>query len=434
MQYTYLDLFIYLLIYSFLGFIAEVCVVAVKERRLCNRGFFNLPFCLSYGVIMDLLLITLPTLKGHILLQFFMILVVSSTVEYLAGSLAKRISRKTLWKYDEQNLFGGELHWLWYALLIAFFFLVVYILIHPILFMLVEIIPDWLVITICITVAALLLIDFMMILYVIRISNNMDEVEAYQNMSQQSKDKLGQRIYQLIWGRIRKAYPDMYPMEEAGESGKTKAVFAKGVCLDKLFWVFILCALGGDLIETLYCRAVMGVWMSRSSVIYGTFSIVWGIGAVLLTVVLQRLAVKDDRYVFVAGFVLGGVYEYVCSVFTEVFLGTTFWDYSHMKFNIGGRTNLLFCFFWGVLAVVWVKVCYPSLSRGIERIPPLAGKITTWILIVLMCCDALISAAAILRYTDRRENAEPDNAIEAFLDENYDDALVEMIWPKMRVQ
>ena len=150
--------------------------------------------------------------------------------------------------------------------------------------------------------------------------------------------------------------------------------------------------------------------------------------------VLQRLAVKDDRYVFVAGFVLGGVYEYVCSVFTEVFLGTTFWDYSHMKFNIGGRTNLLFCFFWGVLAVVWVKVCYPPLSRGIEKIPPLAGKITTWILIVLMCCDALISAAAILRYTDRRENAEPDNAIEAFLDENYDDALVEMIWPKMRVQ
>ena len=74
--------------------------------------------------------------------------------------------------------------------------------------------------------------------------------------------------------------------------------------------------------------------MSRSSVIYGTFSIVWGFGAVILTVVLQRLAGKEDRYIFLAGSVLGGVYEYLCSVFTEIFLGTTFWDYSDMPFVI----------------------------------------------------------------------------------------------------
>ena len=97
--------------------------------------------------------------------------------------------------------------------------------------------------------------------------------------------------------------------------------------------------------------------MSRSSVIYGTFSIVWGFGAVILTVVLQRLAGKEDRYIFLAGSVLGGVYEYLCSVFTEIFLGTTFWDYSDMPFNIGGRTNLLYCIFWGLLSVVWVKMC-----------------------------------------------------------------------------
>ena len=70
---------------------------------------------------------------------------------------------------------------------------------------------------------------------------------------------------------------------------------------------FMICAFLGDLIETLFCRVTGGVWMSRSSVIYGTFSIVWGFGAVILTVVLQRLAGKEDRYIFLAGSVLGGV-------------------------------------------------------------------------------------------------------------------------------
>ena len=112
--------------------------------------------------------------------------------------------------------------------------------------------------------------------------------------------------------------------------------------------------------------------MSRSSVIYGAFSIVWGLGAVILTVVLQRFAGREDRYVFIAGSVLGGVYEYVCSVFTEVFFGTTFWDYSDMPFNIGGRTNLLYCIFWGDVykrqlqygAGAWDDRQYPVFQRA----------------------------------------------------------------------
>ena len=196
----------------------------------------------------------------------------------------------------------------------------------------------------------------------------------------------------------------------------------------------MICALLGDLIETLYCKLTIDVWMSRSSVIYGPFSIVWGVGAVLLTIVLQKVVQKDDRYVFLAGFFLGGAYEYLCSVFTEVFLGTVFWDYSDMPLNIGGRTNLLFCFFWGVLAVIWVKVCYPRLSGWIERVPPVPGKILTWIMLLFMICNMLISAAAMTRYTDRMAGEAADNAVELFLDQRYNDALVEFVWPNMRIR
>lgn len=55
--------------------------------------------------------------------------------------------------------------------------------------------------------------------------------------------------------------------------------------------------------------------------------------------------------------------------FTELVFGTVFWDYSDIPFNLGGRINLLYCFFWGIAAVIWLKILYPRLSALIEKIP-----------------------------------------------------------------
>ena len=48
---------------------------------------------------------------------------------------------------------------------------------------------------------------------------------------------------------------------------------------------------------------------------YGPFSIVWGLGAVILTMILYQYRTRSDSYIFAFGTVLGGAYEYivVCS-------------------------------------------------------------------------------------------------------------------------
>ena len=222
----------------------------------------------------------------------------------------------------------------------------------------------------------------------------------------------------------------LYIMVRNRENQKLN-VFAEGICLDKLIWVFLVSALLGDIIETLYCRALEGVWMSRSSVLYGPFSIVWGIGAVVLTLVLSRFAHKPDRYIFFVGALIGGVYEYGCSLFTELVFGYVFWDYSWMLFNIDGRTNLLYMGFWGILSVVWIKLIYPKMSNVIEKLPALQGKIITWILVVFMICNSLISAMAVIRYTQRKEGAKANTVVEEFLDANYEDTMIEKVWPNM---
>ena len=213
-----------------------------------------------------------------------------------------------------------------------------------------------------------------------------------------------------------------------------QSIFAEGICLEKLVWVFCVSAILGDLIETLYCRLFEGVWMSRSSVLYGPFSIVWGIGAVVLTLVLHRFMYHPNNYIFLIGALIGGVYEYGCSLFTEIVLGSVFWDYSWMLLNIGGRTNLLYMAFWGILSVVWIKFIYPKMSRLIEKVPVLQGKIITWIFVVFMLCNALLSAMAMIRYTQRQEGVEASNAVEEFLDVTYEDERIEKVWPNMVIR
>ena len=165
--------------------------------------------------------------------------------------------------------------------------------------------------------------------------------------------------------------------------------------------------------------------MSRSSVLYGPFSIVWGIGAVVLTVVLSYFAQKSNGYIFVVGSLIGGVYEYICSVFTERVLGYVFWDYSWMPLNIGGRTNILYMGFWGILSVVWLKLIYPKMSDLIEKISAIKGKIITWVFIVFMISNALLSAMALIRYTERKVGKDAENVIEMFLDVAYEDVYIE---------
>ena len=352
------------------------------------------------------------------------------------------------------------------------------LLLHPPVFILFSMIPTIVLRIIDIIGFGLMVADLVSILIAVRKSRSLTELKETQGRLLQEqkevKQKLGGKIYHAVWKRLNRAYPEMEALEEADRA--ERYVFARGVCVDKLIWVFMICAFLGDLIETLFCRVTGGVWMSRSSVIYGTFSIVWGFGAVILTVVLQRLAGKEDRYIFLAGSVLGGVYEYLCSVFTEIFLGTTFWDYSDMPFNIGGRTNLLYCIFWGLLSVVWVKICYPTISGWIEKLPPLGAKIATWAVIVLMSCDAVISAGAMVRYVERQDSAavqessadagtaagvenaakeesvadagtaagtenttgtvraEKKSVIDTFFDINYPDERIEKVWPNMKVE
>jgi uncharacterized membrane protein len=418
------DLALFLLIYSFVGWAAEAGWYAVTRRKFCNRGILSLPLVLCYGFTFDLLILVLPTLAGHPILSFLAVMVITSVTEGIADHFFHRVGPKIQWQAEHSRLLSGTGKGLLASLAVSAVYYIVYLIIHPLLLAGVLLLPKPAKAVIVWIVLALIALDFAAVFYAVRTG---DASQYQRRQAGGGQGKLAARIYNAVWKRLRRAYPDI----QAVDGDAKRAIFAKGLCWDKLVWVFLISALLGDVIETFWCGLVDGQWMNRSSVLYGPFSFVWGLGAVVLTVTLQRLAEKNDRYVFAAGFVIGGVYEYMCSVFTELVFGTVFWDYSEMPLNIGGRTNVLFCFFWGVLAVAWIKMIYPPMSKGIESLPALTGKILTWVVVFVMACNAVLTSAAMLRYSTRPEQPQPANAFEEFIDRQYGDGYMERRWPNM---
>ncbi len=421
------ELGLYLLVYSFLGWAAEAGYYAVTRRKFCNRGVVALPLVLSYGFTFVLLILVLPSLTGHHALSFLAVMVVSAVVERIGDHFFQRVGPKIKWNQERSRLLSGTGKGLLSSALVAGVYYLTYLIIHPVLMAGVLLVPElvWQIVTAI--SFALIGLDFAAVFYAVRTG---DASRYDQRLAGSGQGKLAAHIYSAVWKRLQKAYPGM---QRTGGSEQGAYTFAKGLCWDKLVWVFLISALLGDIIETFWCGLVDGQWMNRSSVLYGPFSFVWGLGAVVLTVTLQGLAEKSDRYVFAAGFIVGGAYEYICSVFTELVFGTVFWDYSEMPLNIGGRTNVLFCFFWGVLAVLWIKVIYPPMSKGIESVPPLAGKVLTWVVVFVMGCNAFLTSAAMLRYSARPDYPEPANRLEEFIDRQYDDESMEKRWPNMIV-
>lgn len=147
---------------------------------------------------------------------------------------------------------------------------------------------------------------------------------------------------------------------------------------------------------------------------------------------LYKYKDRSDGFLFIVGTVLGGAYEYLCSVFTEMIFGTVFWDYSKIPFNLGGRINLLYCFFWGIAAVVWIKHLYPFFSKIIEKLPLSWGKIFTWILILFMSCNIVVSCMALARSAQRKDVIQASDSWQMWVDEHYNDERLERIYPNAK--
>lgn len=212
---------------------------------------------------------------------------------------------------------------------------------------------------------------------------------------------------------------------------KKTAHFAQGTNFYKLALVFVIGSFIGVVIELLWCLITNGYLESRSGLVYGPFNMLYGVGAVVLTVTLYNLRNHSRWLSFFGGLIIGSAIEYVCSFGQELLLGSRSWDYSDMPFNVNGRICLLYSVFWGFLGVLWIKNLYPRLSDMILKIPNKIGVLVTWVLIAFFIFDGAVTYTSLARWSQRINGVPASNSFWEFVDERFDDERMRKIFANM---
>lgn len=434
MKYTFYEIMILFFLYSFLGWAAETTVVTIKEKNFRNRGFVSGPFCFIYGLAGVVLTIFLQELRNNPVYLFLGSTIIATTIEWFVGKTLERMKQKKWWDYSQKRWnFDGYIC-LQYSVLWGLLGFGAVRYTNDWLLILYGWLPDiarMLTVWILVTVGAVDILGSMA--GVFHLEQKLPRLFKWNLKLQKWTEKLADTLVTHVEERIKHVYPATARQTETEAAELRRSVEADEHCgIVQLFWLFFIGAFLGDVVETIFCRVTAGVWMSRSSLVWGPFSIVWGLALALATALLHRDRNKPDRYIFFVGTFLGGAYEYICSVFTEIVFGKVFWDYSEIPFNLGGRINLLYCFFWGIAAVVWIKILYPPMDGWIRTLRKKTGRWLTVLAMVFMLVNMSVSVLALIRYDARANGIEAETVWEEIIDEKFDDARMERIYPNAK--
>ena len=230
---------------------------------------------------------------------------------------------------------------------------------------------------------------------------------------------------------------DMVDREAAEEGMLGRDVEGRGYIelnFFNLFWVFVVCCVLGLVIETVYHFVVVapGEIQDRAGLLYGPFSPIYGFGAVLMTVALNRFYKANPVIIFLVSAVIGGLFEAAVSLFMQFGFGAVAWDYSGstifglfpdpVAVVFGGRTSTLFMCMWGALGFVWIKLCLPWMLRLINHIPWKVRYSLTTLCAVLMLVNGVMTLEALDCWFERLSGIPQTTPVEEFYAEHYDDA------------
>lgn len=100
---TFEEAFLYMMIYSFIGWLYESTLYTVTQKKFVNRGFLNGPYCPIYGIGAVLVLVVLGKIENPVLL-FLLSALLTCTLEYITSYLMEKLFHARWWDYSNRIL------------------------------------------------------------------------------------------------------------------------------------------------------------------------------------------------------------------------------------------------------------------------------------------------------------------------------------------
>ena len=164
-----------------------------------------------------------------------------------------------------------------------------------------------------------------------------------------------------------------------------------------VYWFFLYGFIGWG-VEVVYAAVKTHKLVNRGF-LCGPICPIYGFGMVGLIYSVSLIPMPDSGSmsavaIFFIGMILTTAIELVGGWALFKIYHIRWWDYSNMKFNLGGYICPQFSLLWGLGSVLMIKVVHPLLARGSSPMPFNIMLIVDVVLLVLFVVDVAASTAA----------------------------------------
>ena len=189
-----------------------------------------------------------------------------------------------------------------------------------------------------------------------------------------------------------------------------------------MFWLFMIASVLGVLMEGIWTVIKFGRWESHVITIWGPFCLLYGAGAVLFYIGSVLVRERKPVFQFFIFALLADVLEYVCAWLIDAGLGMKAWTYKKHFMNLQGRISLQMTIIWGIIGMVYFYALIPRIVAMFQRMRHCFWRRACIVLTVFMIVNLTVTTVCLIRWSARHKGVEAANAMEVYIDQNYDDA------------
>ena len=168
------------------------------------------------------------------------------------------------------------------------------------------------------------------------------------------------------------------------------------VKVEIFFIYFLIYSFIGFLLETIYVYLMDGELKERGF-LFGPIIPLYGFGAMAIISFLSSYH-NQIFELFIYGFLLTSILEYITSYVMEKMFDMRWWDYSERKFNIHGRVCLRNSFMFGFLSVILIQWVHPLISNLVTSINPQSLSILARLTFLITMTDWTLSMTEALNF------------------------------------
>lgn len=200
-----------------------------------------------------------------------------------------------------------------------------------------------------------------------------------------------------------------------------------------LFWIFVVASVLGLVMETAFCGFADDNWGDRAGFLWGPFSPIYGVGAALMTIALNRIWNKPGIVIFLIAGLIGAAFEYFVAWYMETAFGIVAWSYEGTFLSIHGRTDFAHFLAWGAVGLVWMRLLLPMVLRFVDLIALRWRAIVTVLMFAFMLTNGVMTLLALDCWSQRLAGYPVENSVQVYFAEHYDDEFMQTRFSTMGI-